>query len=417
MDLKNLLNMMNDERGSDLFITAGRPPSIKIDGVIRPVGTEPLTPEQTVKAAQELMTSKQLKEFEETNECQFAINARGAGRFRVSAFMQRNHAGMVLRRIETRIPTIEELRLPSILRDLGMHKRGIVIFVGGTGTGKSTSLAALIGYRNRMTTGHIITIEDPIEYVHDHDGCIITQREVGVDTASFEVALRNTLRQAPDVILIGEIRTKETMEYAMAFAETGHLVFATLHANNANQALDRIINFFPDEAHRQLFMDLSLNLRSIVAQQLVPHKSGRGRRAVVEILINTPLVSDFIRKGEVHKLKDIMAKSNEQGMITFDQALFQLLQEGEISYEEAIRHADSANELRLMVKLKGSQDISQSLAESADKISLVSDEEDEEASVVIDGITQPAAPDHGTKAPEQPTSRAQQPPRKQKLRL
>jgi twitching motility protein PilU len=298
-----------------------------------------------------------------------------------------------------------------------MHKRGIVIFVGGTGTGKSTSLAALIGYRNRMTTGHIITIEDPIEYVHDHDGCIITQREVGVDTASFEVALRNTLRQAPDVILIGEIRTKETMEYAMAFAETGHLVFATLHANNANQALDRIINFFPDEAHRQLFMDLSLNLRSIVAQQLVPHKSGRGRRAVVEILINTPLVSDFIRKGEVHKLKDIMAKSNEQGMITFDQALFQLLQEGEISYEEAIRHADSANELRLMVKLKGSQDISQSLAESADKISLVSDEEDEEASVVIDGITQPAAPDHGTNAPEQPTSRAQQPPRKQKLRL
>jgi twitching motility protein PilU len=390
MDLKNLLNMMNDERGSDLFITTGRPPSIKIDGVIRPVGTEVLTPEQTMKAAQELMTAKQLQEFEATNECQFAINARGAGRFRVSAFMQRNHAGMVLRRIETRIPTIEELRLPSILRDLGMHKRGIVIFVGGTGTGKSTSLAALIGYRNRMTTGHIITIEDPIEYVHEHDGCIITQREVGVDTESFEVALRNTLRQAPDVILIGEIRTQKTMEYAMAFAETGHLVFATLHANNANQALDRIINFFPDEAHRQLFMDLSLNLRAIVAQQLVPHKSGRGRRAVVEIMVNTPLVADFVRKGEVHKLKEIMAKSNEQGMITFDQALFLLLQEGEISYEEAIKHADSANELRLMVKLKGTDDVSRALAEGADKISLVSEEDDAlDDSTIFQGTTRP----------------------------
>lgn len=414
MDLKNLLNMMNDERGSDLFITAGRPPSIKIDGVIRPVGTEALTPEQTMQAAQELMTGKQLQEFDATNECQFAINARGAGRFRVSAFKQRNQAGLVLRRIETRIPTIEELRLPSILRDLGMHKRGIVIFVGGTGTGKSTSLAALIGYRNRMTTGHIITIEDPIEYVHEHDGCIITQREVGVDTASFEVALRNTLRQAPDVILIGEIRTKETMEYAMAFAETGHLVFATLHANNANQALDRIINFFPDEAHRQLFMDLSLNLRAIVAQQLLPHKSGRGRRAVVEILINTPLVADLIRKGEVHKLKEIMAKSNEQGMNTFDQALFQLLEAGEISYEEAIRHADSANELRLMVKLKGSQDLSQSLADSADKISLVSDDPEEE-STFIDGTTQ-APP---TESPQTGTARPQHqpPPKDQKLKL
>ena len=250
MDLKNLLHMMNDERGSDLFLTAGRPPSIKIDGTIRPVGLESLTPEQTMQAAQELMTSKQFEEFEETNECQFAINARGAGRFRVSAFKQRNQAGMVLRRIETRIPTIEELRLPSILRELGMQARGIVIFVGGTGTGKSTSLAALIGYRNRMTTGHIVTIEDPIEYIHEHDGCIITQREVGVDTASFEVALRNTLRQAPDVILIGEIRTRETMEYALSFAETGHLVFATLHATNAYQPLNRVIHFFPDEAFK-----------------------------------------------------------------------------------------------------------------------------------------------------------------------
>jgi twitching motility protein PilU len=278
---------------------------------------------------------------------------------------------MVLRRIETRIPTLEELRLPSALRDLCMHKRGMVIFVGGTGTGKSTSLASLVGYRNRMSTGHIITIEDPIEYVHEHDGCIITQREVGVDTASFEVALRNTLRQAPDVILIGEIRTRETMEYAIAFAETGHLVLATLHANNANQALDRIINFFPDEARKQLLLDLSLNLRGIVAQQLVPHKSGRGRRAVIEILLNTPLCSDLIRKGEVYKLKELMGRSNEQGMITFDQALFHLLQEKEISYEEAIRHADSANELRLMVKLKGDGASARELERGAEKISLV----------------------------------------------
>jgi twitching motility protein PilU len=414
VDLKNLLNMMNDERGSDLFITAGRPPSIKIDGSIRPVGIEALTPEQTMKAAQELMTAKQLKEFEESSECQFAINARGAGRFRVSAFMQRNHAGMVLRRIETRIPTIEELRLPSILRDLGIHKRGIVIFVGGTGTGKSTSLAALIGYRNRMTSGHIVTIEDPIEYLHEHDGCIVTQREVGVDTQSFEVALRNTLRQAPDVISIGEIRTKETMEYAVAFAETGHLVLSTLHANNANQALDRIINFFPDEAHRQLLLDLSLNMRAIVAQQLVPHKGGRGRRAVVEILINTPLVADVIRKGEVHKLKEIMAKSNEQGMITFDQALFQLIQNGDISYEEAIKHADSANELRLMVKLRGSDYAGPSSTGGPAGISLVGDGDMVDAGAVFDGTTQP--PGAQSIATSPPAKRPRL-PKDQKLKL
>jgi len=407
MDLKNLLNMMNDERGSDLFLTAGRPPSIKIDGSIRPVGLEVLTAEQTMTAAQELMTSKQFEEFEATNECQFAINARGAGRFRVSAFKQRNQAGLVLRRIETRIPTIEELRLPSILRELGMQARGIVIFVGGTGTGKSTSLAALIGYRNRMTTGHIITIEDPIEYIHEHDGCIITQREVGVDTASFEVALRNTLRQAPDVILIGEIRTRETMEYALSFAETGHLVFATLHATNAYQALDRVINFFPDEAQRQLFLDLSLNLRAIVAQQLLPHKSGRGRQAVVELLLNTPLVATLIRKGEVHKLREVMANSNELGMITFDQALFQLLQDGQISYEEALKHADSANELRLMVKLKGSKDPARRLAEAADKISLVDDSPDEDSTLIDDTAEAPPSeitqPDTDQTAPEQPS--------------
>jgi len=413
MDLKNLLNMMTDEGASDLFITAGRPASMKIDGVIRPVGTEALSPEETKKAVQDLMTAKQRKEFEETNECQFAIHARGAGRFRVSAYMQRNAAAMVLRRIETRIPTIEELRLPPALRDLSMHRRGIVVFVGGTGTGKSTSLAALVGYRNRMTTGHIITIEDPIEYVHEHDGCIISQREVGVDTQSFEIALRNTLRQAPDVILIGEIRTRETMGYAIAFAETGHLVLATLHANNANQALDRIINFFPEEAHRQLFMDLSLNLRAIVAQQLVPQKSGRGQRAVVEILLNTPLAGDLIRKGEAHKLKDLMARSNEQGMITFDQALFELLQQNEISYEEAIKHADSANELRLMVKLKGGADGARDLNNSADKISLVQPSPDEaERSTVLQHTTAPPPTETAATKPPPP-----KPDKEKKLKL
>ena len=391
MDLKNLLNLIADEHGSDLFITAGRPPSMKVDGVIKPIGHEPLSPEDALQAVHDLMNARQRQEFENTSECQFAIQARGAGRFRVSAFMQRNFAGMVLRRIETHIPTLEELRLPSTLRDLTMHKRGMVIFVGGTGTGKSTSLAALVGYRNRMTTGHIITVEDPIEYVHEHDGCIITQREVGVDTESFEVALRNTLRQAPDVILIGEIRTRATMEYAIAFSETGHLVLATLHANNANQALDRIINFFPDEARKQLLLDLSLNLRGIVAQQLVPRKGGHGRRAVIEVMINTPLCGDMIRKGEVYKLKELMARSNEQGMITFDQALYKLLQENEITYEEAIKHADSANELRLMVKLKGDGAGARELQQGVDGMSLV-DPEPETTAVYYGGATTTAPP-------------------------
>jgi twitching motility protein PilU len=298
------------------------------------------------------MNEKQRAEFEDTNECQFAIAPQGLGRFRVSAFVQRDNPGMVLRRIESRIPTLEELRLPAMLRDLGMAKRGLVVFVGATGTGKSTSLAALIGHRNRHSTGHIITIEDPIEYVHDHDGCIITQREVGVDTESFEVALRNTLRQAPDVILVGEIRTRETMSYAIAFCETGHLVLATLHANNANQALDRMINFYPEEARSQLLMDLSLNLRGVVAQQLIAHKSGKGRRAVVEIMLNTPLVADNIRQGNVHKIKELMKRGGEQGMITFDQSLYQLYRQGEISFDDALRYADSANEVRLMIKLQ-----------------------------------------------------------------
>ncbi|HBG96155.1 MAG TPA: type IV pili twitching motility protein PilT [Chromatiaceae bacterium] len=376
MDLDNLLKMMAKERASDLFITSGRSPSIKVDGVIKSVNTEILTPEETKKATLDVMTPKQRQEFEETNECQFAIHVWGTGRFRISAFVQRNAIGMVIRRIETRIPTLEELRLPDSLRHLCMHKSGIVIFAGGTGAGKSSTLAALMGYRNRMTTGHIISIEDPIEFMHEHDGCIITQREVGVDTQSYEVALRNTLRQAPDVILIGEIRTAEIMRYAIAFSETGHLVLTTMHANTANQALERIINFFPQETHHQILMDLSQTLHAVVAQQLVMQKDGSGRRAVVEVLLNTPRCSDIIRKGELYKLKELMANSGEQGMITFDQTLFDLLQQDVISYEEALRYADSANELRLMVKLKGNPDVVNELAERAEDIYLVGDSSD-----------------------------------------
>ncbi|MTW22419.1 PilT/PilU family type 4a pilus ATPase [Allochromatium palmeri] len=379
MDLKRaleqLLGALAEKKGSDLFITAGWPPTIKIDGTLYPAAKQPLTAEQSRGMVYEIMNERQRAEFDDTKECQFALDRAPLGRFRVSAFVQRDAVGMVLRRIENRIPTLEELKLPSVLRDLGMTKRGLVIFVGATGTGKSTSLAALIGYRNHHSSGHIITVEDPIEYVHEHDGCIITQREVGVDTESFEVALRNTLRQAPDVILIGEIRTRQTMEYAITFAETGHLVLATLHANNANQAMDRVINFFPEESRNQMLMDLSLNLRGIVAQQLAPRKSGQGRRAVIEILLNTPLAADLIRQGEVHKLKDLMKRSGEQGMITFDQALFNLYQEGEISYEDALKYADSANEVRLMIKLQSGVAPSATSDRSVDAMSLVRDED------------------------------------------
>jgi twitching motility protein PilU len=371
MDINQLLILLAKKRGSDLFITAGRPPSVKIDGVIHPASKEVLSPEQARDVVYSVMNDKQQKEFEETQECQFAIDAKGVSRFRVSAFVQRGNAGMVMRRIEGQIPTIEELMLPPVLRNLAMTKRGMVIFVGATGTGKSTSLAAVIGYRNRHSNGHIITIEDPIEFAHEHDGCIITQREVGVDTESYEVALRNTLRQAPDVILIGEIRSRETMELAVVFAETGHLVLATLHANNANQALDRIINFFPEETRAQTFMDLSLNLKAIVAQQLAPRMGGKGRRAVVEVLINTPLASDLIREGEIHKLKELMKRSTEQGMITFDQALYALYREGEITYEDALKYADSANEVRLMIKLQTEGGLSPEMTETLDQISLV----------------------------------------------
>lgn len=351
MDFNSFLKLMAHKKASDLFITAGLPPSIKVHGRIMPVAQNPLTSEQARDLVLNIMTPAQREEFEKTRECNFAIGLKSVGRFRVSCFYQRSHVGMVLRRIETKIPTAEELRLPSSLNSLAMTKRGIIIFVGATGTGKSTSLAAMVGYRNKNSTGHIVTIEDPIEYVHQHDGCIITQREVGIDTESYDVALKNTLRQAPDVILIGEVRTRETMENAITFAETGHLCLTTLHANNANQALDRVLHFFPEDRRPQLLMDLSLNLKAMIAQQLITRPDGKGRIPAVEILLNTPLAQDLIRKGEIHKLKDLMKDSTQQGMQTFDQHLFQLYQEGEISYEDALRHADSANEVRLMIKL------------------------------------------------------------------
>ncbi|MCG8428669.1 MAG: PilT/PilU family type 4a pilus ATPase [Chromatiales bacterium] len=357
MDFNSLLNLMVHKKASDLFITVGMPPCIKVHGRITPVSKTRISDEQARELVFDLMNSSQREEFKHTNECNFAVNSKDNGRFRVSAFVQRDEVGMVLRRIETRIPKIEDLLLPPVIKDLAMTKRGLVIFVGATGTGKSTSLAAMLGYRNRNSSGHIITVEDPVEFIHEHAGCIITQREVGIDTESYEIALKNTLRQAPDVILIGEIRTRETMEHAIAFAETGHLCISTLHANNANQALDRIINFFPEDRRDQVFMDLSLNLRAIVAQQLVRRPDGKSRRPVVEILINTPLAADLVRKGEVHKLKELMKRSTEQGMMTFDQALYHLYQQGEITYDDAILHADSANEVRLMIKLgSGSAD-------------------------------------------------------------
>ncbi len=348
---KSLLGLMVEKKASDLFITAGKPPCMKVDGKVVEISKNMLNADQSMRLVTGIMDQRQKDEFEHTKECQFALGVESLGRFRVSAFTQRDAAGMVLRRIETTIPSSEELHLPPVLKDLIMYKRGLVLFVGATGTGKSTSLASLIRHRNENSNGHIITIEDPIEFVHPHLGCIITQREVGLDTESYEVALKNTLRQAPDVILIGEVRTKETMQYATTFAETGHLCLCTLHANNANQALDRILHFFPEDMHSQIFMDLSLNLRGIVAQQLVKRTDGKGRYPAIEILLNTPLVSDLIRKGEVHKLKELMKNSREHGMQTFDQALYDLYTAGKISYEDALNAADSRNEVRLMIKL------------------------------------------------------------------
>ena len=351
MDFTQLLKVMVERDASDLFVTAGARPTIKVDGTLKPLTKDTLKPSQSRALVYSTMNDKQLAEFEGTNECNFAISAPGLGRFRVSAFQQRNSAGMVLRKINDYIPSLEELNLPPILKDLSMTKRGLILFVGGTSTGKSTSLASMIDYRNVNHRGHIITIEDPIEYVHDHKQSIITQREVGIDTESFDVALKNTLRQAPDVILMGEIRTRETMQHGLVFAETGHLTLATLHANNANQALDRIISFFPPEHHSQMWMDLSLNLKAIIAQQLLPTKDGKGRIAAIEVLINTPLISDLVRKGEVHEIKEVVKKSTNLGMQTFDQALFELYRVGAVTYEVALNHADSPNDLRLMIKL------------------------------------------------------------------
>jgi twitching motility protein PilU len=342
---------MKQKNGSDLFISAGFPPAIKVDGAMTPVMEKPLSGEASAIIMRSLMTDRQVKEFESTNECNFAIAPPNIGRFRVNAFVQQNKVSGVLRTINTTIPTFESLGLPEQLRKIVMEKRGLVLMVGGTGSGKSTSLAAMIGYRNENTKGHIITIEDPIEYVHPHRGCIVNQREVGTDTFSWDNALKNTLRQAPDVILIGEIRTQEGMEYAVNFAETGHLVLATLHANSSNQALDRIINFFPEAKREQLLMDLSLNIKAIISQRLI-RKEGGGRVAAMEILLNSPLISDLIFKGEVHGIKEVMKQSTEQGMITFDQFLFNLFEAGQISYDEAVRNADSQNEVRLDIKLK-----------------------------------------------------------------
>ncbi|MEW6024372.1 MAG: PilT/PilU family type 4a pilus ATPase [Pseudomonadota bacterium] len=347
----DLLRLMVSKGGSDLFITAGFPPAIKIDGRMTPVSSQPLTAAHTADLARSIMNDKQTAGFELTREANFAISPGDLGRFRVSAFVQMSSVGMVLRTITTQIPKFEDLGLPEVLKDVIMAKRGLVIMVGATGSGKSTTLAAMVGYRNENSYGHIITIEDPVEFVHPHKNCVITQREVGVDTDSFEAALKNSLRQAPDVIQIGEIRDRDTMEHAIAFAETGHLCLATLHANSANQALDRIINFFPEERRQQLLMDLSLNLRGLVSQRLIPKKEDKGRVVAMEIMLNSPLISDLVFKGEVHEIKEIMKKSRELGMQTFDQALFDLYEADKISYEDALRNADSVNDLRLTIKL------------------------------------------------------------------
>lgn len=351
MDIVNILKAAVKHDASDIFITAERPATLKVNGRMATLSQEPLTEDEARSLVMSTMNDEQKKSFERDKECNYAIDTKGAGRFRVSAMYQRNRIAMVLRLVKDEIPSIEELNVPEIIKELSMTKRGLVIFVGATGSGKSTTLAAMIGYRNQNSTGHILTIEDPIEFNHKHGGCVITQREVGVDTESYEIALKNSLRQAPDVIMIGEIRARDTMDHGISFAETGHLCLSTLHANNANQAMDRIINFFPEERHRQLFLDLSLNLKAVVAQRLIPKKEGTGRTVAVEVMLNTPLVSDLIEKGKVSEIKDVMKRSRELGMQTFDQAVYDLYKSGEISYEDALRNADSTNEVRLMIKL------------------------------------------------------------------
>jgi twitching motility protein PilU len=367
----DLLRLMVAKNASDLFITTGFPPAMKIDGKVTPVTNQSLTAQQSKEITRAIMNDKQAAEYDATNECNFAVGIPGLARFRVNAFVQRGNAGLVFRTIATKIPKFEELGLPEILKEVSMTKRGLVIFVGGTGSGKSTSLAAMVGYRNENSYGHIITIEDPVEFVHEHKNCIITQREIGVDTDNWHIALKNTLRQAPDVILIGEIRDRETMDYAIAFAETGHLCMATLHANSTNQALDRIINFFPEERRNQLLMDLSLNVKAFISQRLIPKKDGKGRVAAMEIMLNSPLISDLIFKGEVHEIKEIVAKSRELGMQTFDQALFDLYESGQISYEDALRNADSVNEVRLRIKLEGKESKEKDHSAGLDNLGIV----------------------------------------------
>ncbi|MFO1362820.1 MAG: PilT/PilU family type 4a pilus ATPase [Burkholderiales bacterium] len=367
----DLLRLMVGKKASDLFITVGFPPAIKLDGKMTPVSQQPLSAQHTAELVRSVMNDRQAAEFESTKECQFAISPANIGRFRVSAFVQMGNIGMVLRTINSKIPTFEELNLPPVLKDVAMTKRGLVIMVGATGSGKSTSLAAMIGYRNQNSYGHIITIEDPVEYVHPHANCLITQREIGVDTESWDNALKNTLRQAPDVIMMGEVRDRETMDYAVAFAETGHLCLATLHANSANQALDRIINFFPEERRAQLLMDLSLNLRGMISQRLIPLKEGKGRIAAVEVMLNSPLVADLIFKGEVHEIKELMKRSRELGMQTFDQHLFDLYDNGIISYEDALRNADSVNDLRLSIKLHSKEAKNRDITKGIEHLDIV----------------------------------------------
>ncbi len=369
--IHDCLGLMGTRKGSDLFLTAGFPPAMKVDGKINKISTHALSKQHTVAMARAIMNDKQAAEFESTKECNFAISPGQIGRFRVNAFMQQGAVGLVLRTIPTEIPTVERLGLPLVLREVVMSKRGLCILVGATGSGKSTTLAAMVDWRNQNSHGHIITIEDPIEFVHPHKNCVVTQREVGIDTESWDAALKNTLRQAPDVILMGEIRSRETMEYAIQFAETGHLCLATLHANSANQALDRIINFFPEERRAQLLMDLSLNLRGIISQRLVPRQDNKGRFAAVEIMLNSPLISDLIFKGEVAEVKEIMKKSTNIGMQTFDQALFAAFEEGHISYEDALRNADSVNDLRLQIKLNSKRAKSRDLTEGTENLAII----------------------------------------------
>ncbi len=369
--MNSLLAMMHERKASDLFLTAGFPPALKVDGELTPVAKQALTPVHTLTLARSIMNDKQAAEFERTNECNFAINPPGIGRFRVSAFMQQGQVGLVLRTINTTIPRFEELMLPPVLREIVMSKRGLVIFVGATGSGKTTSMAAMLDHRNRNSKGHIVTIEDPIEFVHEHRNCIVTQREIGSDTESWGVALRNSLRQAPDVITIGEIRDRDSMDYAIAFAETGHLCLATLHANNTNQALDRIINFFPEDRRQQLLMDLSLNLRAFISQRLIPRRDGKGRVPAVEVMLNSPLISDLIFRGEVSQIKEVMKKSRELGMQTFDQALFDLHESGLITYEDALRNADSVNDLRLRIKLEGHASKGRNILDSVGNLDIV----------------------------------------------